>query len=305
MRASVIIRTLNEERHLNELLEAVHAQDCGDTAVEVVLVDSGSSDRTLEIATGHGCRIERIERREFSFGRSLNRGCAASSGDVLVFVSGHCVPATTNWLAQLIAPLLTGESAYTYGRQAAGPESHFSEAQLFRRQYPEASRVPQEGIFCNNANAALRRDVWEKYGFDEELTGLEDMDLARRCEREGLRIGYVAEACVTHHHYESWREVGWRFEREAIALQKILPDIQLRISDVARYLASALLHDLRAAGREGVLWHSLLGIIHFRWAQYLGSYRGNHAHRRLSRERKEHYFYPRSGRSGDSGEGGT
>ena len=95
------------------------------------------------------------------------------------------------------------------------------------------------------------------------------------------------------------RPASWRFEREAIALQKILPDIQLSALDVLRYFASAVLHDARAAAQEGVLSRALVSIVRFRWAQYRGSYRGNHAHRRLTRERKEHYFYPRSvGRGG-------
>ncbi len=298
MRASVIIRTLDEERHLQALLEGIEEQQplahlAGEWEVEVVVVDSGSLDRTLEIAEAYGCRVVHISRDEFSFGRSLNLGCEHSTGDVLVFVSGHCVPCSGDWLAGLVAPIATGEAESTYGAQRPGGDTRFSEAQLFARQYPETSEVPQQGIFCNNANAALRRDVWEKFHFDEACTGLEDMELGKRIVAAGHRIAYVADAAVFHHHDETLREVGWRFEREALALQAIMPEVHLRPIDFVRYFASAVGLDLRAALQQGLLLRSLPGIVAFRWQQYLGSYRGNHGHRVLSRHTKDHYFYPR------------
>jgi glycosyltransferase involved in cell wall biosynthesis len=291
--ASVVVRTLDEERHLPELLAGIAAQE-SELDREVVIVDSGSTDRTLEIAREHGCRIVRIERERFSFGRSLNAGCGASSGDVLVFASGHCVPADADWLERLTEPLLSGAVAYSYGRQVGGPRTRFSEAQHFRKQFPDASCVPQEGFFCNNANAALLRSVWEKHAFDEDLAGLEDMQLARRLVREGLRVGYVAEACVVHHHDETFRQVLWRFEREALALREIMPQLQLGLGDCLRYLASAVLLDLGAALQQERGLRALPGIASFRLAQYWGSWRGNHEHRQLSKRQKDHYFYPRS-----------
>ena len=83
---SIIIRTLNEERYLPELLTSIQGQK-STFSHEIVLVDSGSTDQTLEIARQHNCRILNIKREEFSFGRSLNIGCSAAKGFFLVFVS--------------------------------------------------------------------------------------------------------------------------------------------------------------------------------------------------------------------------
>ena len=305
--ASIVIRTLNEERYLGELLHAVESQDTEAIDVEVVIVDSGSTDRTLEVAESFGCRIECIDPGEFSFGGPLNVGCRASLGEILVFVSGHCVPIGADWLERLVEPLLAGAVELTYGRQVGGPRTQFSESQLFAKQYPARSAIPHEGIFCNNANSALRREVWSKYGFDEETTGLEDMALAKTLLQDGLQIGYVAEACVAHHHDESFRQVMWRFEREALALQEIMPEIQVSFADFVRYFLSATLLDFGAALSEGRLTSTLVDTLGFRFAQYWGSYRGNHEHRRLSRARKEHYFYPRGRAAVDkrSGRGAT
>jgi glycosyltransferase involved in cell wall biosynthesis len=297
MRASIIIRTLDEARHLPALLAAIEAQDAGDLDVEVVVVDSGSRDRTVEIAMQHGCRIERIQRSEFSFGRSLNIGCAAASGELLLFVSGHCVPRSGDWLRNLVGPILEERVVYTYGRQVGGEENHFSECRVFEKQYPSESRIPQSTFFCNNANAALRRDFWEKYGFDTDVTGLEDMELAKRLQRYGHDIGYVAEACVVHHHDESWQEIRWRFEREALALRVIMPEVQLQVADAIRYGLSAVLHDVATALGEGSLLRHGWEIVRYRVAQYWGSLRGGREHRRLSRRQKEQYFYPKQARS--------
>ena len=92
MRASIVIRTLNEAQHLDDLLVMIGRQQTPGLEVETVLIDSGSTDGTLEIARRHGCRITHITKAEFSFGRSLNRGCAASTGnDYFDAATGCCL----------------------------------------------------------------------------------------------------------------------------------------------------------------------------------------------------------------------
>lgn len=292
VRISIVIRTLNEARHLDALLQGIASQQTGDLTREVIVVDSGSSDGTLDIAARHHCRIQHIAREAFSFGRSLNIGCEAASGDILVITSGHCVPAGPHWLQNLCQPILDGKAAYTYGRQLGGPDSHFSECRLFAKYYPERSANPQDGFFCNNANAAVQRSTWETYRFDEDLTGLEDMDFARRLLRDGGRLAYVAEAAVFHHHGETWPQVRRRFEREAIALQKIMPHVHVGLLDTLRYIATSVWKDWACARREKLPQGRTWDIVRFRWNQYLGSYNGNHELRKLSRAETEKYFYP-------------
>jgi glycosyltransferase involved in cell wall biosynthesis len=292
MLASIIIRTFNEQRYLGKLLDAIAQQQGDDLTHEVIVVDSGSTDATLRIASAHGARIVHIDKAHFSFGRSLNVGCEAAGGEVLVFVSGHCVPTSSSWLHSLVRPLGAGDIALTYGRQQGGRGSRFSEVQLFEKFYPAISQVPQAGFFCNNANSALRRDVWERFPFDEELTGLEDMHTGKRLVDAGLRIGYVAEAAVSHYHHETWTSVRRRYEREAIALQHILPEVHVTLFDAVRYFISAVMHDGIAAGHPIQAVRLFPEIVAFRLMQFWGSYRGNHEHRQLSQGQKERYFYP-------------
>jgi len=292
MLASIIIRTLNEARHLGEVLESIARQQARDLQHEVVLVDSGSTDETLEIARRHGCQIQHITRDRFSFGRSLNIGCQAAAGEVLVFISGHCIPTDANWLLALCQPILAGKVEYSYGAQLGVDSSFYSERRIFEKYYPRRSQVPQSGFYCNNANAALSRKTWERYRFDEELTGMEDIDLAKRLVRDGGKVGYVAEAAVHHIHNETWKTIKRRFEREAMAIHHIMPEIHVRPWDMIRYIYTSIMLDLRAALGERVLLKQAKNIVLYGFWQYWGTYVGNTHQRELSRAQREALFYP-------------
>jgi len=290
---SVVIRTLNEERYLSELLTSIRNQVNDQFDFEIVVIDSGSTDQTLNLAEKFQCRITHIDKQDFSFGRSLNMGCEFARGDYLVFVSGHCIPVNMEWLSKLVAPLINGTVEYTYGRQLARDTTKFSESQLFEKYFPSESKVPQEGFFCNNANSAVSRNAWANLKFDEDLTGCEDMEFAKRLIMRGGSIGYVAEAAVYHIHDETWGSVKRRYEREAIALQKIMPEVHVSIFDVISFIFVGMIKDFRAAFSKGILLNKWVEILRFRIAQYIGAYRGNHQTRQLSKEMKYRYFYPR------------
>lgn len=302
MRVSIVLRTLNEEKHLGDLLAMIAAQKTDQIEIETVLINSGSTDGTVDIAMRNGARVTTISKAEFSFGRSLNRGCAYATGEIFVLISGHCVPVDPNWLQTLCQPLIDGKASYSYGRQIGDDDSNFSERRIFAKYFPEISAIPQQGFFCNNANSALLRSVWEAEPFDEELTGLEDMELAKRIWGKGHKIAYVAEAPVFHHHQESWPQVRRRFEREALALRSIMPEVQLTRLDVVRCILQSTVSDWRSAARNGATSTTRADMLRYRWNQYVGSYKGNHEHRRLSQRAKERFFYPEVSKKADQDE---
>jgi cellulose synthase/poly-beta-1,6-N-acetylglucosamine synthase-like glycosyltransferase len=300
MLVSIIIRTYNEERYLGRLLVAIAEQDrggaahsVGDLQVETIVVDSGSTDRTIEIAQSHGASIWHISSEQFSFGRSLNLGCERAAGDVLVFISGHCIPLLRTWLRTLIEPIVTGKVVLAYGRQVGGETTSLSESEVFSKLYPERSAVPQTGFFCNNANAALGSAIWRQYRFDEALLGLEDMHLAKRLVESGLRIGYVAEAPVAHYHHETWAQVRRRYEREAIALQRIRPEWHVTFLDFLRFFVAGVMLDSARGLQERRWLRTVPHVVMFRLMQYWGAFSGNHGHRQLAEREKRRYFYPK------------
>ena len=292
MLVSVVIRTLNEATYLDELLKKVTSQVKDDFDVEILIIDSGSTDGTLSIAESHGCKITFITKEQFTFGRSLNMGSDFAGGDILVYVSGHCIPIENTWLIKLIKPIRDDVAGYTYGRQIGRDTTKYSEGKIFEKYFPLESKIPQNDFFCNNANSAISRKVWSEYKFDEQVTGLEDMELAKRYHDKQGKIAYVAEACVYHIHNETWSQTRRRYEREAIALQKIMPEVQIGLFDMLRYIWVSINSDFKAVIAEKSFIREFKGIIKFRVAQFTGSFRGNHNHRELSKKRKENYFYP-------------
>lgn len=292
MLASVVIRTYNEEKHLDALLTRIFCQQSDLVDIEVVLIDSGSTDNTLAIAQQHGCRITHIKQQDFTFGRSLNDGCAFAKGDFLIFVSGHCLPVDNNWVHELVKPLVEGVASYSYGKQQGKDSTKFSEYRHFEKFFPDYSKIPQDGYFCNNANAAITRETWLKYRFDENLTGLEDMYLAKQLVNNGGKVAYVSTASVYHIHDESWRQVRTRYEREAYALHKIMPEVHFTLADFLRYFCSGLLLDFSVALKQKVVLNKAYEIFMFRLMHYWGTYKGNHELRQLSAEMKKKYFYP-------------
>ncbi|MCS7010196.1 MAG: glycosyltransferase, partial [Anaerolineales bacterium] len=200
---SLVIRAYNEERHIGRLLEGVRRQTVRD--VEIILVDSGSTDATPAIAAQYGAKILRIAPQEFTFGRSLNLGIAATTRDLVVIASAHVYPVYPDWLERLLEPFSDPNVALTYGKQRGDEHSKFSEHQIFARWFPEESHLNQPHPFCNNANAAIRRNLWKQHPYDETLTGLEDLAWAKWAQSQGYRIAYVAEAEVIHVHNETPR----------------------------------------------------------------------------------------------------
>ena len=133
MIVSIVIRTFNEEKHLNELLHSIKNQTTDNFNVEVILVDSGSTDKTLDIAKSYNCRIVHIKKEDFSFGRSLNMGCDAANGEYLIFISGHCIPVNNHWIENIIKPFSNENIVYTYGKQVGNSLNKFSEHQVFEK----------------------------------------------------------------------------------------------------------------------------------------------------------------------------
>lgn len=294
-KVSIVFRALNEAKWFGRALQACKNQNLSNEIdVELVLVDSGSTDDTIKIAREFGCQIFHIDKSEFTFGRSLNIGCDGASGDILVFISAHCIPVDEHWLQALIEPLLSGVSDYTYGGQVGLPGvTRFSESQVFAHYYTADSNLNQEGFFCNNANAATTRAHWEKHRFDEAVTGLEDMVLAKAIVSDGGQVGYVADAAVTHIHEESLEQTNRRYYREALTMREIMPEVHFNFFDFTRCLVFGITHDLVEAGRSKRLFKEARGIFAYRFMQYWGTYRGHNEHRQLSRAQKQSYYYPK------------
>jgi rhamnosyltransferase len=289
-RVALIIRCHNEEAHIGRLLTgALHQTRRPD---EIILVDSGSTDATVPIASAFPTKIVSIPPEDFSFGRALNVGLSASNSDFAVFASAHVYPVYDSWIEKLVAPFQDEPIALTYGRQQAPAVGRFSEQQLLTRWFPARSVARQRDPFCNNANAAIRRSVWETLPYDEQLTGLEDLDWAKRALDLGHALSYVAEAPVVHVHDESFPQVVNRYRREAIAHKQIYDEHGMRLTTAVRLGVANIVGDARDARRRGVLATQLPDIVRFRGAQFYGTYRGFRQRGPVTELLRQRFYYP-------------
>lgn len=275
---SIVIRAFNEERHLPRLLDALESQTYRD--FEIIVVDSGSYDGTLEIARRRNAHLLRVDNRDFTFGYSLNVGIEAAHGRFVIIVSAHTEPTDPGWAQALIAPLRSPAVAVVYGRQLGVPLSRFGEAQDLRRTFGSRRRaLTRPDLFANNANAAIRRELWEQHHFDEALPGLEDIAWARHWMARGYEIAYEPLAAVYHIHEESWRQVRRRYYREAMAARMIGTKSRANaVSECAREFWH-LCDDFAAAARSGCLLDRGLEVLAFRAHKTLGTVSGLFADR--------------------------
>ena len=259
---------------------------------EVILVDSGSVDKTVAIAESFGVKILHISKDEFTFGRALNKGCAAATGDICVFPSAHVYPVFDTWLEKLAEPFENERVVLTYGRQRGDERNKFSEHQIFARWFPPFSSCPQDGYFCNNANSAIRRSVWENQPYDETLTGLEDLAWAKEAQTKGGWLAYVAEAEIIHVHEEAWEQVRNRYRREAIAMRTIDKHVTFSAFDFVSLLLRNITSDLKSAFQQNSLSEHFASILQFRYNQLLGTYWGYNGPPEVSEQLRKRFYYP-------------
>jgi len=287
---SIIIRAYNEEKYIDRLLNGILQQTVKN--VEIILVDSGSRDATLSIASRYPVRIVRIRPDEFTFGRSLNLGIEEARGEFIVMASAHVHPVYPDWLERLLAPFSNPKVALVYGKQRGNSTTRFSETQLFTHWYPERSDLQQTHPFCNNANAAIRRALWTEHPYDESLSGLEDLAWANWAVEAGHLIAYTAEAEIIHVHDETPRGVYNRYRREAMAFKRIFPQEYFHLGDLIRLATTNIASDLWHAAGQKALRHHFGSIFWFRWMQFWGTYQGYRQAGPLTWQLRQTFYYP-------------
>jgi len=289
-RCAIVIRAFNEERHLERLLEGISQQTVKD--VQIILVDSGSTDRTVAIAEKYDVKVVHISPQDFTFGRSLNMGLEAAESELIVIASAHVYPVYPDWLEEMIKPFDDPRVALVYGKQRGVEGSHFSEQQIFNHWYGEKSEPSQAHPFCNNANAAVRKALWEQHPYDESLPGLEDLAWAKWALENHFRICYISHAEIKHIHQESWRGIKQRYFREGMAFKKIYPQERFTFGELVRAFFKNVSSDFSAAINEHILSKEWRNIIRFRWQQFYGTYLGYRRSGPLTWQLKRSFYYP-------------
>ncbi len=206
------------------LLERVFAQET-DRRIEVLALDSGSTDGTLEMLAEHPVRVIGIPRAQFDWGRLRERLFEEARGGIVVNLSQDAVPAETSWLENLVRPLLDTDAGVSCGSSIPDPERSFRQFQWERNGYYYFTReikrfVARYGRGLSFANTAVRRTVWEELHIDPQATG-EDFGFQIKLHAAQVPIAFPQDAPVLHHHNYSLKGVYRRCRNEGLALREM------------------------------------------------------------------------------------
>jgi rhamnosyltransferase len=190
---SVVIRAKDEGESIGRTLDLLARQS---REHEVVLVDSGSRDSTVEIARRAGVEVIEIPARDFTYGGALNTGCAAAGGEILVALSAHAFPTDPEWLARMVAVFDDEGVACVCGQQFGPDGRELTEA--VRQDAPLARTRPDWGY--SNAAGAFPRRLWEKRGWRADLPATEDKEWALHFLDRGYVCVLGPQYLVEHDH---------------------------------------------------------------------------------------------------------
>ena len=193
---SIVIRTKNEEKWISSCLRSVFKQTYKN--IEVIIVDNESIDRTVKKAKEHPVKIISIDK--FMPGKAINDGVRASSGEYIVCLSGHCVPVNEMWLENLVKELDQDSVAGIYGRQEPLSFTSDLDKRDLMTVFGLDKKIQVKDTFFHNANSAFRRELWNKFPFDEDVTNIEDRVWGEKVIKHGFNIIYEPKASVYHWH---------------------------------------------------------------------------------------------------------
>jgi len=267
---SVVIPVKDGGADLVRCLDAIGRQVV-DAEVEVVVVDSGSRDGSVEAARSRGARVHEIPASEFGHGRTRNLGAEHARGDVLVFTSQDAFAADDTWLATLVRSLAGADRvAGAYGRQlphddATPPERYFLDF-LYgadaRVQRLEGDEPDFEQTLFSNVNSAIPRSIWGEFPFADDLIMSEDQEWSRRVLRAGYELVYEPAAAVHHSHRYSIAAAFRRFFDSGVSAERSYAAGGEGSSALRRAAARY------ARGEVAWLWESGLR----RWIPYAAAY---------------------------------
>jgi rhamnosyltransferase len=225
MKASIIVLSKNAGESWERLLQRLFSQKFNGE-YEVIVIDSGSSDATVEIARRYPTRLVTIPPEQFHHGRTRNLGAGLARGEILVYITQDALPLQEDWLQKLTDNFSDPAVAMVCGRQMPWQHTKPPERFFYLYNFPDFKvRITahdtdyyHDNLFISDVNSALRKDVWQKFRFSEKVIVAEDKELAARLLAAGWTLIYEPGAPVYHAHELTLREAFDRAFLFGIAL---------------------------------------------------------------------------------------
>ena len=217
---SIIIPTYNAEQQIHCLCEALRSQTASS---EILVVDSSSSDRTVEIAESFGARVLVVQKEDFDHGGTRTLAGKTAKGDILIYMTQDALPFDKHSIRNILRLFEDQKIAAAFGRQLPYPDATAFGAHLRLFNYPETPYIRtlsdkgKYGIktpFLSNSFAAYRRRALDEImWFKEKLILGEDTYAGAKLLLAGYTIAYVPDAMVYHsHNYTVFQELQRYFD---------------------------------------------------------------------------------------------
>jgi rhamnosyltransferase len=291
-RASVVIPVKDGAAHLPALLPALRAQEV-EGGLEIVAVDSGSTDGSVEILQAAGARVFRIPAAEFDHGETRNRLAREARAPFVVFLTQDALPTDAHFVQRLVEalesdPRLAGAFARQVPRPQADPLTRrdlgvwiASSTKAQRTFVPDVAAFDALSPFdrywlsvFDNVASAVRRETLLAYPFARTRFG-EDVEWGLRMLRSGFGIAFVPEAAVVHSHPRTTRALyrrnylGHRLLHRLFGLQ-VIPNVKYLLRAVSGTVLGDLWTLARARAPMGALLASPAQALAAVWGQYRG-----------------------------------
>jgi rhamnosyltransferase len=226
---SVVVRAKNKVLTIERALRGIREQT---VQTEVILVDSGSTDGTVELARPYCDQVISIAPETFTYGHALNLGAQHANGQVVFALSAHCVPSSSEWLELSLSGYADEDVAGTWGPLTRPDGSPLEGPAKFGLN--DLGNDVTWG-FSNHASS-WRKRVWEQFPFDEQLVACEDKQWMWRVLSAGFSLYADPRLVVDSSHRRSagvWSLYN-RVHRERLVLSEMLGYPRLTIPGLVR-----------------------------------------------------------------------
>lgn len=259
---TVAILAYNGEEYLEAILSSLEGQDYPGT-IEILVIDSGSTDGTLEIVAAHpSVRLHEIPNSEFGHGKTRNLAAQLASGEIVAYLTHDAIPVGSRWLAALVEPMaddprIVAVMGKQVPRPGCFPLLKYEIQSVFRTMGPDfgvtvfrddgsltTPELRNAAGFYSDVNSAARRDILLGPVPYRDVSYAEDQLFGRDVIDRGYRKAYAPNAAVEHSNDLTLKESGIRAAEEVMGLREIgTPIPPLSMAGATKLIVRGILAD--------------------------------------------------------------
>lgn len=233
---SIILLTKNGGNDIDSCLSAIFSQKTSH-GFEVIAIDSGSTDATIDILSRYPVKIVRIRPEEFGHGVTRNLGARLAQGRYLIYITQDAIPFDEQWLELLINCMNEDDGiAGAYSRNIPKPGCDPFEARYIARAWGKKREIKsinnikkynnyyKKLVFFSDTSSCIRKEIWEKFPFNEDLVQTEDQDWSKRVLEANYKIAYEPASIVYHSHSYPIKKLFRKYFDAGTAHKQIFKD---------------------------------------------------------------------------------